>query len=363
MKIGMLSYPGMAGCGIVAVELGHELAERGHDVHFFSCNNPFRLNTDHPKIVTHLVQSSDFDLFTYPDQIFPLITKVAEITRLHGLDVLHAHYAVPFGMVALMAKQVSSRSPRLVMTLHGTDITILSKDSRYRDIIRHTLDNSDAITAVTKKLIETTTKRLGVKKPIHIVPNFPASRSIKGSWKKLRSSIKIRPDDFVLLHMSNLRPLKRIGDILKALAKCKTKPKLLILAGGDIQECETIAKTLGLSDSIRIQRNVTRVEEYIGISDAGVYASESEQCSLAILETMSSGKPVIATNSGGTPEVIKNTGLLFNVGDVDALAEHIDSLVMNPKRCQDLGIAAKRRTESVFSKNVIVNRYLNIYSN
>jgi N-acetyl-alpha-D-glucosaminyl L-malate synthase BshA len=276
--------------------------------------------------------------------------------------VLHAHYAVPFGVVALLARQLSARSPRIVTTLHGTDITILGRDARYREIVRHCIEGSDAVTAVSKPLIDDAAGLVGAKKTIHLVPNFPISRRMSGSRAALRSEIDVGPDDFLLLHMSNLRPLKRVADILGALARCRTDPKLMILAGGDVQECETTAEKLGVSDSLRVHSRVAEVEPYIGISDAGVYASESEQCSLAILETMSFAKPVIASNSGGTPEVIGETGLLFEVGDVDALAGHIDFLVTNPERCRELGLAARQRTERAFPRDVIVNRYLELYS-
>jgi N-acetyl-alpha-D-glucosaminyl L-malate synthase BshA len=362
MRILTLLHPGVAGCGIVAVELGHELARRSHEIHFVSHDPPFRLDLGAQNIFFHRVPIEEFDLFKYSDYILPLLNKTVEVAKRFEIDVIHAHYAVPHAIVATLARDMLSSRPRVVTTLHGTDITLLAGNGSYGNVVKHAIEMSDAVTAVSGHLVGETNKTISSRKPITLIPNFPPAKVATAPRQSIRDSIGVKDEDFLLIHISNLRALKRVNDILRAIPRCKSDPKLLILAGGSPSESESYIAENGLSSRVVIKENVIDVENYIHAADAGIYASEREECSLAMLETMANEKPLIATATGGTPELIGDSGLLCQLGDIDKLADHIDTLSENHELRARLGRRAKRRVETDFSRLDIVEKYLAAYA-
>jgi N-acetyl-alpha-D-glucosaminyl L-malate synthase BshA len=369
MKIGIVCYPSIGGSGIVATNLGHELAIMGHEIHFISYDSPFLLCRRHKNIFFHKVHINEYNLFKYPDYTLPLAVEIEQVQRKFTLDVVHVHYAVPHATAALLARRIMRQNntplPRIVTTLHGTDITLLARDKSLFDIIKYSIERSHGVTAVSKSLRDDTYKILKTKKDIEVIYNFYTPKAITKSRAQVRKGLKIRDNDFIAIHMSNLRPVKKVADLLKVTARLKRRPdfKLLILAGGDFSECEKLVKKLGIASRVIVKNNVTDIQNYINASDVGVYTSETESFGMGILETMSYGRPVLATAAGGVPEVIddKKSGFLMGVGDVNGFAEKLKLLMNNKNLLQKMGQAAKNCAREKFSAKKIVPQYLEYY--
>jgi len=369
LAIGITCYPSVGGSGIVASQLGSELAKLGHRIHFISYEPPFRLDLCQPNVFFHQVKINEYQLFKYPDYTLPLAVKMVEVAQKHKLDLMHVHYAVPHATAALLALDISRkqarRAPHVITTLHGTDITLLARDPSLGPIIKYSIENSCGVTAVSESLRKETVQVLRTHKPIHVVHNFyrPAPPSL--SRAEVRRSLKVRQNDFLLIHMSNLRPVKRFMDTLKVIAHLKDVPrvKLLILAGGSFDEFRPAVKELGIADKLVIRRDVVDIENYVSASDAGLYTSEKESFGMGVLETMSFGKPVIATGVGGVPEIVVDgeTGFLAKLGDVRTMARDARKLAADPKMAAAMGQAAKARAAEGFSAERSVSRYLEYY--
>lgn len=368
LKIGITCYPSTGGSGIVATELGHELAKRGHEVHFISYGIPFRLNIESPNIFFHEVQVNDYELFKYPDYTLPLAVKMADVSKKHQLDILHVHYAVPHATAAYLAKQMigcAKSKPAVVTTLHGTDITLMSKDPHYQPIIQYSIENSCGVTAVSQSLIDDTRKTFDLQRDIRLIHNFYTPKKVSVPRDKLRKSLNISPDETVFIHLSNARPVKRVDDILKAyaLSGVANKSKLLMLVGGQFTPFEALAQELGIEKNIIVKEHIREVQDYIEAADVGIYASENESFGLGILECMAHQKPVIATKAGGIPEVIEDnaTGLLAAVGDTSTIAQHIKTLCENTPLRTEMGIKAQQRAQKYFSTDYIIDQYISYY--
>ncbi len=369
LAIGITCYPSVGGSGIVASQLGSELARLGHRIHFISYEPPFRLDLCQPNVFFHQVKINEYQLFKYPDYTLPLAVKMVAVAQKHKLDLLHVHYAVPHATAALLAIDISRnqnrRAPHVITTLHGTDITLLARDPSLGPIIKYSIENSCGVTAVSESLRKETVQVLRTRKPIQVVHNFyrPAAPSLGRA--EVRRSLKVRQDDFLLIHMSNLRPVKRFMDTLKVLAHLKDVPrvKLLILAGGSFDEFRPAVKELGIADKLVIRRDVVDIENYVSASDAGLYTSEKESFGMGVLETMSFGKPVIATGVGGVPEIVVDgeTGFLAKLGDVRTMAKDARKLAADPALAAAMGRAAKARAAEGFSAERSVSRYLEYY--
>lgn len=366
LKIGITCYPSVGGSGILATALGEELAARGHEVHFISYERPFRLSSDAPRIHFHPVEVSGYGLFKYPDYTLPLSVKMAEVSREYGLDVLHVHYAVPHATAAILARSMLAPQsrPKVVTTLHGTDTTLLGRDPHYGPAISHALAESDAVTAVSAFLKEETQRLLG-DIPIEVIHNFFAPRPPLRSRSEVRRELGVRDDEVLLLHSSNLRPVKRIDLLFEAASRIRPRDgfKLLILAGEEFAPFASEVHRLGLQDRILVREKVLDVEEYDQAADLGLVTSESESFCLSILEAMYFECPSVATRVGGIPEVIEHdkTGLLVPFGDADALARSVELLMQDPARRIAMGRAAKHFAEEHFSAHVIVPRYEALY--
>ena len=367
LKIGMVCYPTIGGSGIIATELGLLLAESGHEVHFISYEQPVRLNTALPNLFFHPVIVNEYALFKYPDYTLPLSVRISEVSEEYGLDVLHVHYAVPHATAALLARLMlgSRRKPVIITTLHGTDTNLMGNDPHYRPIIKYSIENSCGVTTVSESLKQQTLEVFQIDHPIEVIPNFCDAIPPKQSRQDLRSSLGVRDDEILLLHMSNIRPVKRVVDILDAVSRLKNKhqTKLLILAGGSFEGWEPELDRLGIRDRVIVLPNVQEIGDYPNACDIGVYASEQESFGLGILETLAYGKPVVATRTGGIPEVIREneTGLLVPVGQPAALAAALDLLIDNRALREQYGHAALLDVTSRFNAQKIKTRYLDYY--
>ncbi len=366
MKIGITCYPTVGGSGILATALGEELARREHEVHFISYERPFRLPADVPRLHFHPVAINDYQLFKYPDYTLPLSVRMAEVSRDHRLDVLHVHYAVPHATAAILAQSMlpPEQRPRVVTTLHGTDTTLLGCDPGYGPAIHHALTCSDAVTTVSEFLKQETQRVLGFNGPLEVIHNFFEPRTPRRSREEVRRELGLQ-NEMVVLHSSNLRPLKRIDLLLETAARIRPRDafKLLILAGGNFAPFMSEVRRLGLEDRVLVRENVTDIEDYLRIADVGLFTSESESFCLSILEAMCFGCPSVASRVGGIPEVIENgvTGVLAPFGDVDAYAGGVSGLIRDPARRMALGRSAQKRAREHFSAAAIVPRYEALY--
>lgn len=366
LKIGITCYPSVGGSGIMASELGEELAARGHDVHFISYERPFRVPADRPRLKFHPVVINDYGLFKYPDYTLPLSVKMAEVSREVGLDVLHVHYAVPHATAAVLARDMLplGKKPKVVTTLHGTDTTLLGRDPGYGPAIAHALAQSDAVTTVSNFLLRETQELMRVTRPIEVIHNFFEPRAPKRSRAAVRRELGIGRG-VMLLHMSNLRAPKRIDLMLEAVARIRPQSafKLVVLAGASWAPFEQDVKRLGLEDRVIVRERVTDIEDYLQAADIGLFTSEVESFCVSILEAMNFSCPSVSTEVGGIPEVTISgkTGLLVPFGDADALARGVESLIKDPARRRALGAAARVRARKLFSAEAIVPRYEALY--
>src|SRR5258706_6348253 len=367
MNIGITCYPSVGGSGILASALGVDLARRGHEVHFISYERPFRMPVNTPRLFFHPVVINDYGLFKYPDYTLPLSVKMAEVSRDHQLDILHVHYAVPHATAAILACSMLPPEQRqfVVTTLHGTDTTLLGYDPGYAPAIHHALVCSAAVTTVSEFLKQETRRVLGFDGPIEVIHNFFEPRPARRSRDAVRCELGLR-EEAMVLHSSNLRPLKRIDLLLEAAAlirPCESF-KLVILAGGDFAPFVKDVRRLGLQDRVIVRENVVDIEDYLQAADLGLFTSETESFCLSILEAMCFACPSVAGRDGGIPEVIKDdvTGLLVPFGDPKALARAVESVLHHPARRAMLGRAAQKRANEQFSAGVIVPRYESLYN-
>lgn len=368
MNIGIVCYPSIGGSGIVATNLGNELAKRGHKVHFVSHDAPFRL-AKHQNIHFHQVHINKYDLFKYPDYTLPLAVALGAIHKKYKLDVLHVHYAVPHATAALLAedmmKHAGMKPPHIVTTLHGTDITLLAKNRHLFEIIKYSIERSSRVTAVSRYLKNQTREILKIKKPIEVIYNFFTPARTTKSRSAIRQKLGIKDNDFMAIHLSNLRPVKRIPDLLKITTRLKNHQnfKLLILSAGDFTPYFLSVKKLGIQKQVIIRHDVKDIENYINASDIGLYTSSEESFGMGILETMSLGKPVVASKAGGVPEVMAHgkTGILCKVGDISGFAKAVKKLMDNAELRLKMGEAAKNRAQKKFNTRKIVDEYVRYY--
>jgi len=366
LRIGITCYPTVGGSGVLAAALGDELARHGHEVHFISYEPPFRMPVDASRVFFHPVAINDYGLFKYPDYTLPLSVKMAEVSRDHRLDVLHVHYAVPHATAAILAQSMlpPELRPRVVTTLHGTDTTLLGRDPGYGPAIRHALACSDAVTTVSAWLRDETRRLLAVERPIDVIHNFFAPRTPGRSREAVRHELGLTRETLVL-HLSNLRPLKRIDLLLETVARVQPRDafKLVILAGADFAPYAEQVRRLRLEDRVIVREKVVGVEDYLQAADLGLYTSDAESFCLAILEGMCFGCPSVATRVGGIPEVMEDgvSGLLAPAGDVDGLTRAVERLIGDPATRADMGRAARVRAHEQFSAEQIVPRYLELY--
>ncbi len=366
-KIGITCYPSVGGSGILAAALGEDLARRGHEVHFISYERPFRMPANAPRLFFHPVIINDYELFKYPDYTLPLSVKMAEVSRDHGLHILHVHYAVPHATAAILARSMLplEQQPRVVTTLHGTDTTLLGRDAGYGPAIKHALAQSDAITTVSAYLKGETQRLLGVERPIDVIHNFFEPRTPRRTRDEVRRELGLR-DETMLLHASNLRPVKRIDLLLETIARIRPRNsfKLVILAGDSFAKFSGMVRNLGIEDRVAVIEKVYEIEDYFQAADIGLFTSESESFCLSILEAMCFGCPSVATCVGGIPEVVQDgaNGVLVRTPTAETLARAIEQLIANSELRTSLGRAAQKRAREYFSADAIVPQYEALYN-
>ena len=372
MKIGITCYPTYGGSGVVATELGIELAHRGHEIHFISYSQPFRLTTLHDNIRYHEVTVSQYPLFEYPPYDLALATRMAEVAEIYDLDLLHVHYAIPHSVSAMLARQMlaSATFPRhlpYVTTLHGTDITLVGQDPSYLPVTRFSIEESDGVTSISNYLRERTVQEFAVRKPIEVIYNFVnCDLYTRPKDVSAERSIFAEPEEKILVHLSNFRPVKRIGDVIEVFARVqKEVPSRLIMIGDGPERsaAEWQVRRLGLLNKVYFLGKQGNVHEKLAISDLMLLPSQLESFGLAALEAMACEVPTVATNVGGLPELIEDgkNGILADVGDVDGMAKRAIELLSDEKRLREMGKLARFEAQSRFCSTKIIPQYEKFY--
>ena len=368
LKIGIVCYPTYGGSGVVATELGIAFAEKGHEVHFISYDQPFRLELFSDKIYYHEVNIPSYPLFEYTPYELNLTSKLVDVTIHEKLDILHVHYAIPHASAAVNAKQIlltHSINIPIVTTLHGTDITLLGKDKSFKPVIEYAINSSDAITTVSQNLKEVTNNNFKINKQIDHVPNFIDLKLYDKRFNKNLRSSYANSDEFILTHISNFRKVKRVNDVIEVfnLVSKMHKCKLLMIGDGPERlEAEQLSRKYGLSNKIKFLGKLKLIENILSFADVFVLPSETESFGLVALEAMASKTVVISTNSGGLPEVnIDNkTGFLSDVGDIDKMSKDISNLLSNKELLETMKINAFNHAKS-FDLPRILPIYEEIY--
>jgi len=367
VNIGITCYPTFGGSGVVATELGRNLASRGHHVHFISYAVPIRYEDDLLNTTFHEVQLSAYPLFKYPPYDLALACKMLEVAKTHALDLLHVHYAIPHAISAILAREMALESPlRVITTLHGTDITIVGADESYSPVTRFGIERSDGVTTVSEFLREETGRIFGTAKPIRVIPNFvDTARFHPGRNDRLRERFAPR-GEAVLLHMSNFRPVKRIPVIVETFAQvAREVPAVLLLVGDgpDLRPAETLARELGISGRVHFLGQQERVERIFQIADLYLLPSEFESFGLSALEAMSCGVPVIGARGGGLPELVIDgeTGFLCEAGNASAMASGALELLTDGARLRAAAEAAHARAVAHYEETAIVSLYEQFY--
>lgn len=362
MNIGIVCYPSLGGSGIVATELGHELARRGHQVHFITYEIPFRLQLENPNIHFHPVEINQYQLFKYPDYALTLAVKIASVAQEQDLDVLHVHYAIPHATSAYLAKHIlGSARPVVITTLHGTDITLVGRDPAYFQIVKFSIEHSCGVTAVSKVLCQQTQEYFGIEKPIEVIYNFFTPKPKLLGTKPFRDRFAADGEK-LLLHSSNYRSVKRPKDVVRIFQRVQKKinSKLLLLGtGSGLEEIRHMVHELALDDSVIFIGENPVIDPYVASSDLFLLPSEQESFGLAALESMAYGVPVIASDVGGLPELIEHgrTGFLAPVGNVDQMAEYAVRLLSDPEEYQKIGQMAMQRAREKFCLSKIIPQY------
>jgi L-malate glycosyltransferase len=365
MHIGITCYPTFGGSGVVATELGLALAKAGDDVHFISYAMPSRLNILHERIHFHEVNVTPYPLFDpYPPYALALATKMAEVAQNEQLDVLHVHYAIPHAISAYLAKQILHSKLKVITTLHGTDITLVGRDESYLPITKFGIEVSDGVTAVSHWLKEETATHFGTIKAIDVIPNFVDPSRFKRDSKIC--NIFGAQGDKLVCHVSNFRPVKRIMDVVMTFERIARKvPSRLIMIGDgpDRSRAEAYIRERDLRDRVFFLGNVPNLEEVLGGCDLFLLPSETESFGMAALEAMASEMPVIATCTGGLPEVVVDgeTGFLLPVGDVEGMAARGIQILSDDGLQKRLGRQGRELAVGRFDENEIVPRYRELY--
>lgn len=366
LKIGITCYPTLGGSGVVATELGKLLAEKGHEIHFITHSIPFRLGKFQRNIYYHEVEVNNYYVFRYPPYDLSLASKMAQVARMQKLDLLHVHYAVPHAICAWLAKQMLDGGIKTVTTLHGTDITVLAQDESLRDLIRLAIHQSDAVTAVSRDLIRETRERLDIETPIDLTYNFVDKRVYyPRECRSLRNEYAA-PGEKVLMHISNFRPVKRVGDVIDVFARVNAKlPSRLLLVGEgpELSKIQWQVESLGLEDRVTFLGKQDDVAQVISVADLLLLPSEKESFGLVALEAMACGVPTIGSLAGGIPELVAHgtTGFLAPVGDTERMAEYAVQLLSDESMYARFREACLERARTTFCNDRITAEYERIY--
>ena len=367
LRIGITCYPTYGGSGVVATELGIELAARGHDVHFITSSPPFRLTGREQNIHFHQVELFHYPLFEHPPYDLALATRMAEVARFYRLDLLHVHYAIPHSVCAYLARQMlAARGHHLpfITTLHGTDITLVGLDRSYLPITKFGINESDGVTAISSYLADRTHEAFAINKPIEIIRNF-VNCDVYEAKPDLIAELRPRyaaADEKLLVHLSNFRPVKRVGDVIETFAKVadSVPARLLMIGDGpDRSTAEYLARKLGVGERVHFVGKQDSVSDLLPIADLMLMPSEMESFGLAALESMACRVPAIGTRVGGVPELIEDgvNGVLCDVGDTDAMALAAIGLLTHPERLEAMRAAARKTAKDHFCAYTIIGQY------
>ena len=369
MRIGITCYPTFGGSGVVATELGLALAERGDEVHFISYALPSRLGLPKPRVFFHEVVAPTYPLFVSPPYTLALATKMAEVAVHARLDLFHVHYALPHAISAILAREMSVGNGlrlKVVTTLHGTDITIVGQDRSYLPITRYGIEKSDAVTAVSRYLRDVTRREFGIRRDVEVIGNFVDSDLFRPGEASPYARALCREGECVLVHVSNFRAVKRVGDVLAIFDRVQRQmpARLLLIGDGpDRSMAERLARQGGFEDRTTFLGNVPSIETILPVGKLFLLPSDAESFGLAALEAMACGLPVIGTSVGGLPEVVEDgrSGFLRPVGDVDGMAAAALSLLRDPEKLATFSREARRRAVEEFPEEAAVERYRKLY--
>jgi N-acetyl-alpha-D-glucosaminyl L-malate synthase BshA len=367
MRIGITCYPTYGGSGVVATELGQELAARGHDVHFISYAPPIRMNTADPHIFFHEVEVVSYPLFDHPPYTLALATKMLEVFESESLDILHVHYAIPHSVSALLARSMAApRRLPFVTTLHGTDITLVGSNRSYLPITRFSIEQSDGVTAISNYLLTQTLKEFDIKRPIDVIPNFvncdlytrKDNTALRAQWAPNNEPI--------LMHLSNFRPVKRVPDAVEifALVRAKMPAKLVLIGDGpDRGAAEYLVRKKKLQKDVFFLGKQNAVYQKLAAADLFLLPSQLESFGLAALEAMACEVPVIATNAGGVPEVVEHgvDGYLVEPGDVKEAGRYAIEILSRADRGREMGQRARINAKRKFCANDVIPQYERYY--
>lgn len=367
MKIGITCYPTVGGSGVIATELGKMLAEKGHEVHFITSSTPFRLNRNYPNVYSHQVDVNSYSVFQYAPYDIALATKIAEVIKNEKLDLMHVHYAIPHAVCAILGRDMAGSDIGIVTTLHGTDITVLGTDSSLKEAIRYGIEKSDVVTAVSDSLKEQTYDMINPNKAIQTVYNFVDEREYQvQDSSRLKKEFGIKEDEKVMVHVSNFRKVKRVGDVVETFYRVqKEVPAKLLLIGDGPEMSRTIqqVRELGIEEHVLFLGKRDNVAELYNISDLKLLLSEKEAFGLVLLEAMACGVPCIGSRIGGMPEIIENgnNGYLVDLGDVEQAADYALQILTNEELHVQLKTGSLETVKNRFNSNAILQQYEEIY--
>ncbi len=370
LRNGIACFATYGGSGVVATELGRELAQAGHKVHFISNQLPFRLQQGQflENIYYHEPASMSYDVLPASMLGFEIASKITQIAVDERLDILHAHYAVPHAISGIMAKQVlkGRRDLKIVTTLHGTDITLVGRAPAFYPLTKWSIEQSDAVTTVSKWLRDETVKTFEVNKPIHVIHNFVDTERFAPGLSQINRRHLAGDDEKIVLHVSNFRPVKRLEDVVAAFALTAARIPARLLLIGDGPERERtleLARKLGVMNRTWFLGKQNLIENYYSIADVLLFPSEYESFGLTALEAMSCALPVVATRNSGLSEVVDHgvSGTLCPVGDVDALSDAMVEILSNPEKAREMGEAGRRRALRCFQAKTVAENYMSVY--
>jgi N-acetyl-alpha-D-glucosaminyl L-malate synthase BshA len=370
MRIGITCYPTYGGSGALATELGIALARRGHEIHFISYAQPFRLPAFTPRIYFHEVDVGRYPLFEYPPYDLALAVRMHEVTLAHELEILHCHYAIPHATSAWIAKEMlrqTRNDVRVVTTLHGTDITIVGQDPSFRQITKFSIEKSDGLTAVSRYLQDQTLTTFGCTAcRIEVIPNFVDPEVYDRSRYTSILDEQLPSETSVLMHISNFRPVKRVRDVVKVFERVNREcPSVLVMVGDgpDRVDAEAEARDLGVQDKVFFLGKIDAVAPLLAGADLFLLPSSGESFGLSALEALATGVPVIGTQVGGLPEVVRQdeTGILCPVGDVESMAAGAVEILRDRARWHRMSTLAAADARERFSLDAIVSQYEAFY--